>query len=454
MVRGMREEAIAEYHELLTADEGLTAELFARLKQAMRARRLLYGGRELGVALRPHLLARSQYERLARVSEVLAGAFEKLSRAMLAEPRLLARVGLTELETKLALVEPGYKCPAVTTRLDAFVSGEEIKFVEYNAENPSSLTDQAGLNEVLFEVPAMQRFAGRYRLRQFDPAAALLSALLETFGEWGGRAAPNVAIVDWDGLPTADEFALLRNYFVGRGVPTIICSPDELEYEGGVLRRNDFRVDLVYKRVIIHELAVRCGESHPLLRAYAERAVCLVNSFRCKPIHKKAALALLTDDDSSRWLNSEEREVIAGCVPWTRRVEECRTTHDGETVDLVEHVRRGRASFVMKPNDDYGGRGLVFGARSTESEWDDAVGRALAEDYVVQEAIELRTEEFPVFGDGGWGLQPMYADTNPFLFRGRVEGAMVRLSASPVVNVTSGGGETGFFVLEGRLTHA
>ena len=44
----------------------------------------------------------------------------------------------------------------------------------------------------------------------------------------------------------------------------------------------------------------------------------------------------------------------------------------------------------------------------------------------------------------------MYVDTNPFLFRGRVEGAMVRLSDSPVVNVTSGGGETGFFVIEGE----
>jgi len=42
----------------------------------------------------------------------------------------------------------------------------------------------------------------------------------------------------------------------------------------------------------------------------------------------------------------------------------------------------------------------------------------------------------------------MFVDTNPFLFRGKVCGAMVRLSASPIVNVTSGGGETGFFVLQ------
>jgi uncharacterized circularly permuted ATP-grasp superfamily protein len=137
-------------------------------------------------------------------------------------------------------------------------------------------------------------------------------------------------------------------------------------------------------------------------------------------------------------------------VPWTRRVSERRTTRGGRPVDLVGHIRRERASLVLKPNDDYGGHGVVIGARATGSEWDDAIATALAADFVVQEAVELPLEEFPVFGDEVWGLQPMYVDTNPFLFRARVEGAMVRLSESPVVNVTSGGGEAGFFVIEGR----
>jgi uncharacterized circularly permuted ATP-grasp superfamily protein len=114
-------------------------------------------------------------------------------------------------------------------------------------------------------------------------------------------------------------------------------------------------------------------------------------------------------------------------------------------------VRRHRERFVLKPNDDYGGRGLTLGAKASASEWDEALAHALEGDYVVQEAVELHTEDFPVFNDAAWGFQPMYVDTNPFLFRGRVEGAMVRLSASPIVNVTSGGGEAGLFVLDERL---
>jgi hypothetical protein len=448
----MRERAIAEFHELLASDEGLGAGLFERLRGAMRARRLLYGGREVGVSLRPHLLDAAQYARLARASETVAGAFEKVSRAMSEEPSLMEGVGMSEAETRLALFEPGYRCPAVTTRLDAFVHDDSVKFVEYNAENPSSLVDQAGLNEIAFEVAAMQTLAARYRLRQFDPAAALLASLVETYAEWrGARELPNVAVVDWNGLPTGHEFFLLRNYFASRGVPTIVCAPDEVEYDGRTLRRGDFRIDLIYKRVVIHELLARGGESHPLLRAYADGRVCLVNSPRCKPLHKKAAFELLTDEERAGWFTKAEREVINSCVPWTRRVAERKTTHEGQRVELVEHIRRRRASFVLKPNDDYGGRGLTIGSKAGASEWDDAITRALAGDYVVQEAVELHTELFPVFGETAWGFQPMYLDTNPFLFRGRAEGALVRLSVSPVVNVTSGGGEAGLFVLEGRL---
>ena len=448
----MRERAIDEYHELLRADECLDVALFARLKRAMGARGLLYGPREIGVALRPHLLTREQYDRLVHDSEVLAGAFERVAETLVSDERLLARVGLTDMERRLALVHPGFSTSTVTTRLDAFIHGDELKFVEYNAENPSSLTDQAGLNAVLFEVPAMQRFAERYRLRQFDPAAKLLDALVETYHEWSGRnETPNVAIVDWADLPTASEFALLRNYFAGCGVPTIICSPDELEYESGHLRRGHFRVDLVYKRVIIHELLARYDETHPLIRAYTNRDVCLVNPFRCKIVHKKAAFELLTDEEGAGWLTPLEREVVRRTVPWTRRVEEKRTKRAGRDIDLVEHVRGRREEFILKPNDDYGGHNVTLGRNASESEWEAALASALAADYVVQEVIELHTEEFPVFDREQWGFQPMYLDTDPFLFRGRVEGAMVRLSTSPIVNVTSGGGETGFFVIEGEV---
>jgi hypothetical protein len=445
----MREQLIDAYHRLLTEDKSINRELFAHLRREMIRRRLSYGKRPVGVALRPHFLTLKQYERLTRFSETLAGAFEKIANALVEQPSLMKLVGLHERERRLALIDPGFTFAAITSRLDAFMHDDEIKFVEYNAENPSSLPDQAGLNQILFNVKALQTLAERYRLRQFDPVEALLNALVATYREWGGTGAPNVAILDWADLPTENEFILLRDYFIERGLPTIITTPGELEYGGEHLRSGEFRIDLVYKRVVIHELLARADDTHPLLRAYSNRHVCLINPFRCKIMHKKAAFELLTDETFAGWFSASEREVINESVPWTRRVMERKTSHRGQIVDLVEHARKGRADFILKPNDDYGGRGVFFGKDLSESEWDKALSAALRDgDFVVQEAIQLKTEIFPIFDEEQWSLEPMYIDTNPFIFRGRAEGAFVRLSDSPIVNVTSGGGETGFFVIE------
>ena len=447
-MQGLRETAIAEYHELLAADQTLTAATFEKLRSAMRKNRLLYGDRPIGIALRPHLLDQKQFRALTLAAEFVASALEKIAAAVVQNPDLMDELGMTEVERKMALVDPGFSTVGVTTRLDAFVHGNEIKFVESNGENPSSLSDQEELNRVLLDLPGMASFARNYCLCQFSPVEKLLRTLLSIYREWGGSGVPNVAILDWKDLPTQSEFVLLQEYFTEHGVATIICSPDDLEYQNGQLRCGAFPIDLVYKRVIIHEFLARYDDSHPLIRAYVNHDVCLVNPFRCKIIHKKAVFEVLTDEHRQDWFTSSEKEAIGRTVPWTRRVSDRKTTRKGRKISLLEFIRRNRSRLVLKPNDDYGGHGLHFGAQLDEREWESAIESALSGDYIVQDALDLHPEVFPVFSETDWKLQPMFVDTNPFLFRGKVCGAMVRLSATPIVNVTSGGGETGFFVLQ------
>src|SRR5690349_17637975 len=133
----------------------------------MRASRLLYGDRPIGVALRPHFLDANEFSALINLAEAIAGALEKVARAVLQSPDLMKHLGLTELERKLALVDPGFSSATINARVDGFVHGEQIRFVEYNAENPSSLSDQEGLNRLLRAIPATADLAQRYRLREF-----------------------------------------------------------------------------------------------------------------------------------------------------------------------------------------------------------------------------------------------------------------------------------------------
>ncbi len=444
----LREKAIGDFHDLLAADETLSPVVFEKLHGAMRKNRLLYGERPIGIALRPHLLHHKQFQSLSQAAERVTSALERVAAAVVQDPSLMDELGLTEAERNMAVIDPGFSRAGVTTRLDAFVHGDDIKFVESNAENPSSLPDQEELNRLLFELPVMATFARRYRLQQFSPVKQLLETLLRTYREWGGTGVPNVAILDWKDLPTSSEFALLQEHFSAHGVPTIICSPEDLEYQQGQLRSGAFRIDLVYKRVIIHEFLARYDDTHPLIRACMNHDVCLVNPFRCKIMHKKAVFEMLTDEEHQSWFTASENEAIRQSIPWTRRVSDRKTEREGRKINLLEFTRKNRARLILKPNDDYGGHGLYFGAQLDERQWEDAIERALSADYIVQDALDLHPELFPIFSETDWKLQPMFVDTNPFLFRGKVCGAMVRLSATPIVNVTSGGGETGFFVIQ------
>ena len=58
---------------------------------------------------------------------------------------------------------------------------------------------------------------------------------------------------------------------------------------------DEFQIDIVYKRLLVNEYLPIINERPALLDAYRAGAICMVNSFRSKLIHKKALFAVLTD---------------------------------------------------------------------------------------------------------------------------------------------------------------
>ena len=299
----------------------------------------------------------------------------------------------------------------------------------------------------------MARFAATRAVRFHRTIDALLEALLASYREWGGRASPpTIAIVDWRTVPTWTEFEILRDAFVGAGVPTVVCDPRDLSFDGGVLRADGRAVDLVYRRVLINDIVARPDECAALVEAYAAGAACVANTLRCKLAHKKAFFAVLTDPRNHHLFSARERAVIDATVPWTRVVAEAQTVKDGREVDLLETIRAGRERLVLKPNDEYGGKGVVLGWETDAGEWQASLDAALADPrgtWIVQERIPVRREVFPQFDEHGTvTMRDVLVDLAPYLFRGKMTGYLTRLSATGLANVTSGGGQVPSFVVD------
>jgi hypothetical protein len=190
---------------------------------------------------------------------------------------------------------------------------------------------------------------------------------------------------------------------------------------------------------------------HPLVRAYADSRVCMVNSFRAKLLHKKSIFALLTDDRLQERFTLEERDAIARHVPWTRLVRAGETTYGTERIDLLDFARNNQERLLLKPNDEYGGKGIIIGWETSASDWAHGLEEALVSPFVVQERVEIAYEDYPAMVDGQLQIGRRLVDTDPFLFGSAVHGTLTRLSTVTLLNVTAGGGSTTpVFLIEPR----
>ena len=422
--------------------------LFAELNDAQHELGILSDGRPFSPFLRPEFFSRSFYRRIARAAEVLAGAFDVMTIAALENDEILAELGLTETEEMYARIDPRYPGVCNSSRLDAFISGGNFKFLEYNAETPAGITDQMQIEKLLTKIPEVKEFLDENPHWMPRPHVRLLQGLLSGYRDFGGRKEkPNIAIVDWEGVSTYTEFEILQEYFESQGHRAVIADPNVLEYDGEVLRVGDMEVDIFYKRVLIHEFFEREPSDHPLLRAYRDGKVFMANSFRTKLPHKKASLGVLRNYRYDHLFTKEQLTAIELHLPWTRLISDRQVRFEGMTHDLLELIRHERERFIIKPNDDYGGSGIVVGWESTESEWDNAIEASLTSPFVVQERVPVEKVWFPTY-DGEAVMEELLIDFDPFLFRGKVEGGLVRLSPRSLVNVAAGGGEAAMVVLE------
>lgn len=437
-------QAIEQYHALLS--DSLGAESQGQLEEGQRRRGLYFGDRPLTTVLRPRFLVPEQYRFLQERVRLLMRAFTKAYEAALADPAFRAQFGLADWEEQLIASDPGYPQPHPTARLDAFfVTGRGgLKFMEFNGEVPAAPAYNDVLSELFLGLPIMREFLRSHEVRLLPARHTTMHALVDAYQQWlGRRERPRIAILDWREVPTYSEFVLFDDYFRTQGYACKIVDPREVEYRDGKLVAGDYQIDLIYKRVLISELIARGGMDQPVVRAVRDRAACMVNPFRCKILHKKASLAVLSDERNADLFTPEERETIDLHIPWTRRVEERTTVHNGQPVDLVPYIVQYREKLVLKANDEYGGKGISLGWETDPDEWAATVRLALQEPYVVQERVDLTSEPYPSLVDGKVQIFDRMQDTNPYVFYGTyMDGCLTRLSTQALLNVTAGGGST------------
>jgi len=302
-------------------------------------------------------------------------------------------------------------------------------------------------------MPPMKEFRKKYPVQKFGGSKPLLQSLLKAYREFGGKKSPNIGILEFrQTFQSGDtsEFSLLMETFRQEGHRTEVITPDQLEYRNGVLRRGDFTVDLVYRRVRVSEFLVRFDLNHPLVRAYRDRKVCVVNSFRSEMAQRRAIFDLLTDETVTSTFPIVERKAIRDFIPWTRVVAAGNTSYHDESVDLPAFIQSNRDRLVLKPNDDDGERRTFVGAEMDDSGWDRALKSAMRDSYVVQEVTQELVSEFPIHRYGSIEMREMNVDVHPHSFLGKVNGCSTWVTPVGATGFSTISGLAPTFILESK----
>jgi hypothetical protein len=450
------DEAISRYHRILESEPYRDLRWVKNLQEQMEERQLSAGGRLLCPFLRPNFVTQKQYDNLVKTGEALISAVDRMLRLALASPQLLSRMQLYPAEKMLAAIDPGYEISEVSAQLDLQIQNGSLHVMQYNADALTGAAWSEGLSDLFYDCPPVKEFRRRYNLTRVGGKKPFLSALLKAYKMFsagaGMRPKPNIAILEFRDPTGRSEYEIYRDYFRAEGFHTELVSPEQLEYRGGVLRSGSFEIDLIYRRISAQEFLLRFTLGHPLVHAYRDRKVCIVNSFRSELSHKKAMFALLTDEALTAKFPPNERKAIREHVPWTRVVKAGKSSYHDEPIgDLIEYIKQNREKLVLRPNDEYSDLHSFIGYEHDEGSWARAIRESLRAPYVVQERVKPARTVFPLMNYGHLEFKEMQVDVQPQAFLGKVAGCSSYVSTSGPGSYSPASGFTPTFIIDSKV---
>ncbi|MBA3976307.1 MAG: hypothetical protein C0504_19030 [Candidatus Solibacter sp.] len=424
----------------------------AELREQMQSRGLVVNSRPVSPVIRPHFLSRRQYSNLVKATQTLSSAIARVRDLALSQPALMARMDLLPAEKMLAAVDPGYSAP-VAALLDSGLSNNDLQVWGGVGDLPTGVLYGEALADVFLDSGPLKALKKKYKYKLARTGASkpLISAVLKAWKEFGGKTRPRIAILQLR-LPfdtvECNESLLLAALLRQSGCHVQVANPEDLNYRDGILSAPNGPIDLIWRNIRAHEFLMHFDLRHALVRAYRDRAVCVVNSFRAELTRKRALLALLTDEQVTAGFPAAERHAIKASVPWTRLVSRSKTYCNGVLVDLPEFILKHRESLVLRPNDgSLDAEAPAYdGASTSDRDWARALRTALGHGYVVQQRGARESASFPIDQYGELVFRDFFVGISAHSFMGKAQGCSTRVAAAGGFSTMAGFAPS--FVLE------
>lgn len=435
-----------EYFALAASDPA------ACRKAALRQRSYLvnestarYHGRVVYTLFMPKLFSEAEVARMQEIAAMSMRIFDKVIQRYETNAQFRAAFGFPKALEELILLDSGYGRVLPVSRIDIFFNEDETSpdymdfhFCEINTDGSSAMNEDRELVLSQQESPVFKAFVAKHPLRSFELFDSLCKAFLQLYGKTrfaASRPRPNVAIVDFKESATSQEFLQFQSAFERLGLKCEVADIRTLSFDGQTLKtESGMAVDLVYRRAVTSDILQHMDEVGAFLEAAKTRSVCLMGGFKTQIIHSKTLFEVLCNRALTEpFLTPEELAFVDRHVPKTYALR-----RDNPLIDL-DAVKRTRRSWIVKPAESYGSRGVLSGVEcENDEEWAAFIDGCLDldEKYILQAFVEpyrSRNLDF-IDGEGFEDVKAYYNLTGMFCYAGEFAGLYSRVAASEIIS--------------------
>lgn len=394
--------------------------------EAWRKNGLPYGNDPIDVYHEPYIIEKDEALQFQEVTQSLHNLIEKITRLFIDghfrkvyqfDPRLF----------ELILHDPGYSISSPFCRWDSFYDRANLKFIELNTDGTSGMCYVEELERIFLQ------HLDRAHINSCHFKEKILQTLIHCYKEFCQPSQgqhrnfddhPQIAIIDWEDVPTRPEQLSLCHFFEQNGFSAILADPRSLNYRGKHLFKDDFRIDLIYRRVVTREYLEKWNEVSAMTKAFLDQNVCVVGSFRSEIGFDKRTFVILSSHDYDSFFTPEENHYRSLHIPWTRLLEEGIETYQHEEIHLPDYLMRHPEQFILKPPSSNRGKGVVSGDGLSKEKWINQIRKRLGTGDIVQERVSV-----PKWGPKNWGLH-----LGHFIFNGVLAGWMCRGGLDPILS--------------------
>ncbi len=420
-----------EYIELIKSDPKKYYDDFLDTLEKVKNSTAIYKGKPVPFLYHPMFFTESDIENFREIGSTLISISNKVTDKYLESSEFREKFQYPKELEELILIDNGYDVNVPIGRFDLFYRDKDnFKFCELNTDGSSAMNEDNTIGKIMLESKGLKDFREKYNLISLELIDKWVGDIIDIYGSWRGKDnnkdKPNIAIVDFIESGTSEEFHVFKRAFEEKGYNIIIEDPRNLIYKDGALYSGDFKIDLVYRRIVTFELLDKWNEIPDFIKAYREKAFCSVGSIKSQIMHNKIIFKILHDMDTLEFLSQDERRFIEKHIPYTGLFTGDQTVY--------ERVLTYKDRYIMKPLDSNGSQGVYAGRDLSQEEWKKKLDESFNRDYIYQEFFTPFKREHIVFNDGDVNVEEFGSIVGLFMYNEKLAGLYTRIGKESIIS--------------------